>query len=356
MKKYSKFIASLGMAGTLALTACATTQQAASPVQPIPNEEPTALLAQLEDQSLVMRQWATNFPSISGTLVDVTPADDGIFYIINETSEYLDDITTTFFININTMFVDEEPAVGDEIKIIIDAYANQSAYAPAQYHARVVSFANRGVKLDRFDENFLSSDGSLFINITEGTEIFMQDATAFTGEINELVSRLLIVEYSIVAQSFPAQTTPERITVLFETAVHPTLTLTPEDLEMFWANLITPYTQIIVDGEVIEDAPMPFINRETGMIMLPAAAIAEAAGFTVVGEGEDIVIHPGITFTVGVDSYHFGRMAPIELHAPPELYEDVLFVPMQFFGMVMPIYAFIEDENVIISTEVAEEH
>ena len=134
-------------------------------------------------------------------------------------------------------------------------------------------------------------------------------------------------------------------------AVHPIHILTPEELEQLHASMFDPETvQVIIDGNAVS-MPTPFVNRETGLVMLPVAYVAEALGYTVVHEGEDVVIGPGITFTVGVDSYAFARMAPVELGGAPELLDGVLFVPWNFFGEVLPgIAAYIADGNIIINS------
>ena len=130
--------------------------------------------------------------------------------------------------------------------------------------------------------------------------------------------------------------------------------LSPEELEALWDSMFDPETvQIIVDGEAIE-APAPFVNRETGLPMLPVTYIVQALGYPVYTDDQDpliVTIGRGITFTVGIDSYSYMRMAPVQLHAAPEMHDGVVFVPKHFFGEVMPIAAYIMDGNIIVSSE-----
>ena len=132
------------------------------------------------------------------------------------------------------------------------------------------------------------------------------------------------------------------------------VSLTEEELSALWDSMFDPETvQIIVDGEAIE-APAPFVNRETGLPMLPVTYIAQALGYPVYIDDQDpviVTIGRGITFTVGIDSYNYMRMAPIQLHAPPEMHEGVVFVPKHFFGEVMPVAAYIMDGNIFISSD-----
>ena len=113
-------------------------------------------------------------------------------------------------------------------------------------------------------------------------------------------------------------------------------------------------TQILVNGTAI-NAPAPFINPEHGFIMVPVAAIAEALGFVVSGEGADIVFGGGYMFIVGVDSYSSSmRGEIIEIGAPPELRNNVLFVPLHFFTESMGLPAFYDNGNIIIGRVLAD--
>lgn len=125
------------------------------------------------------------------------------------------------------------------------------------------------------------------------------------------------------------------------------LLLTQEDLDIMWDNMLVPDVQVIVDGESI-DAPAPYVNREAGTVMVPVTYIAEALGYSVVVEDDEIIIGRGSIITVGVNNYHYNRMAPVELLAAPEIHDGTVFVPLDFFGQVFPAFGFIEYGNVVI--------
>jgi len=210
------------------------------------------------------------------------------------------------------------------------------------------------VHVDRFDENFISFDGTYSLLVLDGAEIMLQDGTPFDGSLNELINRALVVYVEMSASPEPNGPlvhgiATSRIVVLFERAVHPMLTLSPEDLDMFWDSMFDPQTvQIVVNRNAI-DAPVPFVNRDYGVVMVPVAAIAEALGFVVSGEGADVVFGGGYTFTVGLDMYSSSmRGEIIELFAPPELHNNVLFVPLSFFSEAMGYAVYIEDGNIIV--------
>lgn len=141
------------------------------------------------------------------------------------------------------------------------------------------------------------------------------------------------------------------------TPEHPTLQLTQEDLDIMWDNMLNPETvQIFINGEAI-DAPTPFINREAGFVMVPVAAVAEALSYDVFGEGDEIMIGRGTSFTIGEDYYFYGRMAGIPLGTAPELHDNVVFVPLHFFGTIFPDEAYMADGDIFINNyEMPEEH
>lgn len=138
-------------------------------------------------------------------------------------------------------------------------------------------------------------------------------------------------------------------------AEHPTLQLTQEDLDILWDNMLDPETvQIFVEGEAI-DAPTPFVNREAGFVMVPVIPIAEALGYNVLVEGDEIMIGRVTILTIGKDHYYYGRAMATQLGAAPELHDDVVFVPLHFFGHVLPIQAYMVDGNISVY-ELHEDH
>jgi hypothetical protein len=304
------------------------------------------------------------FMGFSGTIKDIIPADvytedgtlGGRYYV---DVENFDGATTTFIVDANTAFLMvEELAAGMEVTGFFDASVPVDAIYPPQHHARAISSGmsytvDRFVQSDFFDMDgagFISSDGGTFVHISEDTEIRFEDGTLFDGDLSELENRIFAFSVGFLAMSFPAQAMPDEITILFETAVPPILELTEEDLAMSWELNFDPETaQINVDNETIS-APSPFLT-ENYALMVPAAYIAKALGYDVYGEGADIVIGRGITFQAGVDSYHYARMAPVELGAVPELRDGVLFVPLTFFGQVMPVSSWVSGGEIFVSSE-----
>ncbi|MCL2285331.1 MAG: copper amine oxidase N-terminal domain-containing protein [Firmicutes bacterium] len=125
--------------------------------------------------------------------------------------------------------------------------------------------------------------------------------------------------------------------------------LSPEDLDMLWSGTFDPETvQIIIHDEAI-DAPTPFIDSQAGTVMLPLVAIAEALGYTVADEGEEVIIGPGTIVTAGVNSYSRGREAARELTSAPIIVDGVMFVPWEFFQEILSYAAMASDGNIIFA-------
>ena len=341
-------------------------------VPPVPFEEPA-----------VIPQAAFN--SVTGVVTVVEDFDTGTRYTVDVRGGS----TAHFFAGEDTLVIsDNEIEVGMTVTGFYDPAMPMPSIYPPFYTLRVLAgeIADyQSVLVDRFEQttpgafSFLNQAGNMFVGVT-GAEIVFEDGTPFEGELEELNNRILAMVHGIVLTSFPGQTSATKVYILFEQAVHPIHTLTDEELaemnrpiqepadwqgghplsqeeiDAMWDAMFDPETvQILVNGEAI-DAPRPFVDRELGMIMLPVAAIAEALGFDVYPfdadseDGASGLVIGRSTITVGLDSYAVGRRAPVQLGAAPVIVNDVIFVPMQFFGEVLTAGAYIADGNVVISS------
>ena len=374
MRKSVNFL--IALSGMIALSACTlATEVGGAQGTPMITLPPAETISYEPEEEPI-----ADFMSVSGTIQEINllyePSDDrkepGEYMVLIESNGSL----TNFHVDhLTALFLDGEMEVGMAVTGFFDANMPMIMIYPPRHHARVLVSDSFGtVYVDRFDADFVADSHPLQLVINESTEIMFQDGQAFEGELTELENRILAVFVESTADTSPALITPSMVVVLFERAVHPIhhlteeelagldsgfiepdnwgggLQLTQEDLDILWDNMLAPDVQIIVDGTVI-DAPTPFVNREVGMVMLPVAAIAEALGLNVVGEGADVVIGMGITFVEGIDSYHFGRRAAQQLGAAPELVDGVLFVPINFFHDVLPGAAYIMDGHVIVQSD-----
>ncbi|KZN99292.1 hypothetical protein [Bacillus badius] len=114
---------------------------------------------------------------------------------------------TTYFVNHATV------AVGDWITGYYDGNAAIPLIFPPQYRAIVMAKETpyQNVKVDYFNNQLVSSDGKLRLNISSYTPILLQNGQTFSGKP---VNRNLIIIYDFVTKSSPVQTTPSKIIVL----------------------------------------------------------------------------------------------------------------------------------------------
>ena len=227
--------------------------------------------------------------------------------------------------------------------------------------------------LEGSEYSMISEDGELVIHINNEVPIIFEDDIDVREAIEpyeELMAfldgRKLVVTYSITTRSIPPQTTPEKIVVMYEVAVHLPAEVNGEDGYMgieppiyhFDEDELTALIselngEIVVDGEFI-DAPAPFITHsDIGaiVVMVPLRAISEALDYDVYWDAETRGIRIGAATNLWInrDEYHVGRAAPIELGTAPILVDGVTFVPMTFFREVMGYTIFSFEGQVVIS-------
>ncbi len=119
-----------------------------------------------------------------------------------------------FVVAPTTYFVDHAMvAVGDRVTGFYDANAPVPFIYPPQFRAIVIAKDTpyQNVKVDHFNRQLESSDGTLKLTISPHTQILLENGQAFTGNV---ANRNLIVAYGATTRSIPAQTTPHKIIVM----------------------------------------------------------------------------------------------------------------------------------------------
>jgi len=109
--------------------------------------------------------------------------------------------------------------------------------------------------------------------------------------------------------------------------------------------------EIVVEGEILENAPLPFWCETGRTFMVPLRVVAEALGYDVTWNGytQSIQLGVGVSLRIGQTEMHRGRMAPIELSAAPVLIDNLTFVPIDFFRMLgKTVYVF--EGQVVVET------
>ena len=232
-----------------------------------------------------------------------------------------------FFVTEETyMITDNKLKVGSKITGFYEAMGIAPMIFPPQYRAAAIAVdlpADQSVKADRFDENFISYDNTLKLNIEDKTKIIMQDGTAWKGAISELANRKLIVIYDISTRSIPAITIPLKVIVLYEKAVAP-IGIVDIESEL----------SIFINRTKIE-APVPYINDEN-ITMVPLRAVAEALGYEVgwIAETRTVTLDDIVSLTIG-DSIILVKDESIELITAPVLITKYTYVPLELFTDIL---------------------
>jgi hypothetical protein len=125
-----------------------------------------------------------------------------------------DGTLVNFVVEPTTYFVAHTKVqVGDRVIGFYDANAPAILIYPPQFRAIVMAKDTQSynVKVDYFDNQLVSEDGKLKLNIGTSTDIVMENGQSFT---KKPVDRYLIVVYGASTKSIPAQTTPYKIIVM----------------------------------------------------------------------------------------------------------------------------------------------
>lgn len=148
---------------------------------------------------------------ISDFMIGVNGEGDGCYKLISV--ENGSGGVVNFVVSPTTYFVDQAMvAVGDRVTGYYDGNAPVPLIYPPQYRALVMvkHTPSQNVKVDYFNNQLVSSDGRLKLNISPYTQILLPNGQAFSKNIE---NRNLIVIYGPATKSIPAQTTPYKIIV-----------------------------------------------------------------------------------------------------------------------------------------------
>lgn len=297
------------------------------------------------------------FDSISGvvTSIEEIEGEANASIIQLDTEEHG---TVAFRTNYFTYTLGNKVEIGNNIR----GYFIKEAFMTLQYPREhtvqlIVNGEYENVHIDRFYYNeeigeLVSADNFLRLNINETTQVLLQDGKEFEvfGDslLHDLDGRLLVVVYDVSTRSIPALTTPSKIIVLFERAVHPIQDISDEDISAIqslpqdkqphdlnyieWVN-----HGISVNDQIIENITWVAINDT---FYVPFRVVVDALGYggSIVWDGEDasIRVYNGkkyINFVIGSSTFDVGGNI-INLEAPAIILENSTFVPLQFFNEV----------------------
>lgn len=244
-----------------------------------------------------------------------------------------------FVVDENTVIVDKEGfisikdlKVGDELKSVYIMPQMTIMIYPAQLVSNVlIKVDNEGpssIKVDLFDENLLSSTKDLRLNINPENPVLDQKGNPYEGSLE---NKSLLIYYTIVAESMPAQTTPEKIIVM-------DIDKTQLDIELPEEPVVPEEPQDKIDHELVESMQF-FVNKthvptsgaymKGDVVMVPLRAIAEAFGQSVEWNGENkcVKISGSTTITIGNKEYSVNGTS-LSFEEAPELKNELTYVPM----------------------------
>ena len=269
-----------------------------------------------------------------------------------------------FRLDFNSFLLGEFPQPGDFVTAFYDINVPVPMIYPPQYVA--VAMVNMGpdaidlpfVFVSRFDDDWISGDGTRRLRIGDDTEIIFQDGTSFEGELEELIGRKLVVEYYVSHRDIPETIpNPPRVTVLFERIVFGPEPIFDFDLyndldadypveghPIFDTGYNTAYFDWTRYPVIIEDVGVPGATLyAAGDSIFPnyvsLRAVTEFLGFVPKWDGElrQVVVPSSrgdISFRIG--SSYFALVGPeinegFTLDLPAIIVNDKTYVPIRFF-------------------------
>lgn len=149
---------------------------------------------------------------IDDFLIDETGEEEGCYKLMSVQDAHRN--VVNFVISPSTYFVDHEIIqIGDIIIGFYDANVAVPLIFPPQFRAIVIARDTpyRNVKVDYFNNELISVDNSLKLNISTYTQILLENGQPFAKSPK---NRNLIVTYGPTTRSIPAQTTPYKIIVM----------------------------------------------------------------------------------------------------------------------------------------------
>jgi hypothetical protein len=258
--------------------------------------------------------------------------------------------------------------MGDRSSGIITGFFDNNVLVPAiyppQHTAIAIIYRNNDtprIILDRFDAEWISSDQNFRLSIGDDTEIVFQGGDVFEGDHSELIGRKLLVEFMLSHRDIPETIpNPQRITILYERAVHPILEI---DWDYFGVDPYEPiqhtpasdpwdavswhgedsdpenYEILITIRGLQRGVPNARVHNANGLTYLPLRAVTEIMGFVPQWNEQTravTVLSPvgEISLNAGNENYTLVSAGGLTLYftmPSPIIVEGRTYVPLQFF-------------------------
>ena len=216
----------------------------------------------------------------------------------------------SFTTGMDTVILSEDGTVKLGDKVFVNREKNVVAVTDADYVGTVKIDTFRTSTEDEFGE-FMSGDGSLAISVPDTAELVDREGNKLTKD--DIDGSVAAVYYEIAAMSYPAQAGPEKIVVVSRPAA-----------------ALMDYTFTYGDKSYTVTA-----TDVDGSNYVPVRAVAEALGFVVGWDGENV------TVSVSDDNNSTAfKVNETELNDKGDKAyisdEDLTYVPVEFFTNKIP--------------------
>lgn len=282
-------------------------------------------------------QGESNYKYFTGTVEKITSLNDGSKFLglVDEDGKEANFVISKDTYVVNNSKIDK----GSIVTGFYDGSLPMIMIYPPRYNTKIIVVEDEGqnMKVDVFDEEMVSSDNELKLNINDDTPVVLKDGTSFYGD---LANRNLVVLYGPSTRSIPAQTSPFKVIVL------------PEKEDEQILELDVSKMDIVVNSEVVKGVVA--YENEKGEVMVPISAIGEALGLEVTWNDQlrTVMFGKGISLTVGKDYYTYMKTVPIQLGTVPEIKDGRTYVPLNFFKEVAKMNnAYVFENQIVIDNE-----
>lgn len=324
MKRPIKIVGALSIA--LAISAGVTPIYASMGEEPIAIEE-SSLIPEYRTIS-VTDSWEEkiNYIGFEGVVKEIEQQEG--YISVSLTDGNTDEVIGVFSLSEETMIVDQatkETLKSSELKEghKLTGYYRKDMpmimiYPPRISPELVIVKDEEGkdfIKHSNFDEELVSVDNSLKLNISDETVITNQFGEECKAE--DLINEDLVVFYTTTTRSIPAQTNPSKIIVLKKQV--------EED-----AVIVEDIDEINVLDEIAEMIKLDSYKKED-IVMVPLRKIAEHLGYEVEwnNENKGILLRKGnssFTLAIGNEDYGYNKSLG-KLEQVPELSNGKTYVP-----------------------------
>lgn len=351
-----KQIISLGLATTLILgsVAFATGNKNADNVDENETKEVINVGNELEKES--------NYIVHSGKITEVNKVNETVSILVDEKQPLIEGEeeryrgAIKFNINEETLVLSDNSQdnvevkqlkEGDVVEVFYSKDSPMTKSLPPMINADVIILreateekALLGVKVEKFDENLVSIDNFLKLNITEDTIIVDRNGDKLTQQ--DIKNERLVVFYGpATTMSIPAQSNAVKIIAIDK----------PEEVNDSEGNIepIKVTDKIILNGEELSLTNL--INVTENRYMIPLREVGEKLGYEIswnkeARQAELIKGNNFLTVTENKDMYGFSKMI-VKLGMAPVINSGTMYVPVEFIEEVMQLNIEVTNEGIL---------